>query len=202
MSKKSGATFEKVETNAIREVPATISREIGRIIVRWSYFEHYIQGIIWLLVGVDKTIGSFSVREPRVTERIYMIRDLASLRSIKLREESWFHDYWTQVDAAQSRRDLLAHGVWANYPDGTLRVVKTRGQHPKNRAQVPHRSRKISPEALSVTLPQLRWMIGRIDLLITEAVNLEKSVQEQLRASRGQLGLAGTLPSSGEQSSC
>jgi hypothetical protein len=185
MSKKPAATFEKVESALLYEVPASISREIGRIIVRWAYFEHSIQQVVWLLVGVDQTIGSYSVREPRITERIDMIQDLASLRSTKLKDELWFQAYRVQADAAQSRRDLLAHGLWTSYPDGSLRVVKTRGQHPKSRKQVPHRSRKVVPEGLSVTAKDLRWMTRMIDLLITDAVNLEKSAQEQLRASPG-----------------
>jgi hypothetical protein len=183
MPKKPAATFEKVESALIYEVPASISREIGRIIVRWAYFEYSIQQVVWLLVGVDQITGSFSVREPRVTERIDMIQDLASLRSVKLKDELWFQAYRVQADAAQSHRDLLAHGLWTSYPDGSFRVVKTRGQHPKSRKQVPHRSRKVSPEALSVTAKELRWITGIIDLLVTDAVSLKKSVQEKLEAS-------------------
>jgi hypothetical protein len=181
MSKKPAATFEKVESTLLYEVPASISREIGRIIVRWAYFEYFIQKVVWLLVDVDQTIGSYSVREPRITDRIDMIQDLASLRSIKLKEEEWFQAYRIQADAAQSRRDLLAHGLWTSYPDGSFRVIKTRGQHPKARSQVPHRSRKVAPEALSVTVRELKWMIGMIDLLITDAVNLEKFAQSIAR---------------------
>ena len=182
MSEKPKPTFAKVAAKAIHELPTSISRELGRSIVRWSYFEHYIQKVIWALVGVDDIIGRYAVREPRITERIDMIRELAALRSIKLKSDAWFHDYWVQADAAQSRRDLLAHGLWANYPDGTLRVIRMRGQHPKNIKQIPHRSRKISPEGQSVTVAELRFVIGRIDLLIAEAVSLEKLAEEQLRA--------------------
>ena len=181
MFKKPAATYEKVETTLVHELPASINREIGKIIVRWSYLEYCVQKIVWLLAGVPEIVGRFAIREPRFTDRLEMIRDLAPLRGIKW-SEAKFQAYLQQATAAQNRRDLLAHGLWTKYPDGTLRVIHTRGQHPKNRTQVPHRSRKVSPEALFVTVPELQMMISRIDLLITEAVSLERDIQAQFLA--------------------
>lgn len=175
-------TYQKVETNALREVPASINREIGRIIVRWAFVEFCLQKIVWRLVGVDDAVGRLAIRDPRATDRIDMIVDLAALHSIKI-DKAQIREFREQVNYGQIHRDILAHGLWGKYPDGSLRVVRSTGQHPKNIKQVPHRSRRVAPSALTVTVEQLRDAIEKIDWIIKYALELEVVIKKLLEAS-------------------
>jgi hypothetical protein len=84
MSKRPSGEYS--EGPADYRLPASMTREIGRIVVRWAYFEWYLQTIIWRLAGVDERVGRLAIKDPRITERLALLRDLAALRGIVLNE--------------------------------------------------------------------------------------------------------------------
>jgi hypothetical protein len=174
--------FRKVSTFAEFELPIAFSREIGRVAVHWAYLEYCIQRIVWLLVGVDETMGRYAVREPRIDDRIDMIRDLAELRSIKI-EKDKLTKLKKAVSTISRNRDLLIHGTWTRYPTGVWIVRDLRGQHPIDRKEVPHRSRRIAPEAIPINMESLRGNIRWLSDLISEATALEGDLRAKLEPS-------------------
>ncbi len=68
-------------TEAAYAIPEAFETEVGRIIVRWAYFEDLIQLIVWTLMDLDHAYGRLAVREPRLSDKLEMIRDLSQLRT-------------------------------------------------------------------------------------------------------------------------
>jgi len=62
------------------DLPAPYVREIGRIIVRWAFFEYAVQQTVWETLDVDPAEGRIALREPRVTDRLQMINELLEYR--------------------------------------------------------------------------------------------------------------------------
>jgi hypothetical protein len=56
MSKRPSGEYS--EGPADYRLPASITRGIGRIVVRWAYFEWYLQTIIWRLAGLMSELAA------------------------------------------------------------------------------------------------------------------------------------------------
>ena len=106
------------------DLPAWLNREAGRIIIRWAHLEFRLQQIVWHLLLVTEEQGRVAVREPRVSDRIDMIVDLAKLRNLTIDFDRWTK-IKTDAEPLNSKRDLLAHGIWALHPDQTWMVLNT-----------------------------------------------------------------------------
>jgi hypothetical protein len=108
------------------DLPATIAREIGRIIVRWAYLETIVQQIIWNLTQVAFPIGRLAVREPRLEDRITLLRNLAEVRGIDLPDKP-ISTLQTNCRNLARKRDILAHGHWF-FEEGQWHVVLSRAK--------------------------------------------------------------------------
>jgi hypothetical protein len=161
-----------VVAEATYTIPEPFETEIGRIIVRWAYLEDLIQQIVWGLLDLDPAYGRLAVREPRVSDRLKMIRDLAQLRKIRL------FPHWDNfaADAAtlSGKRDLVAHGAWIPTPDGNWHLERTRGLY-RPEPFVSKVNRRVEPTAISVTLPALKSISSGIENLIKPALHFHDS---------------------------
>jgi len=174
--------LQRFELSASFELPATFSREIGRILVHWAYLEHSLQRLIWFLLEISEPEGRVAVREPRVEDRFDMIRDLADLKSVPLDKKAWA-GVKKECEKVRTYRDLVAHGLWVLYPDDIWRVQQLRGQHTENVEGPPHRSRRIAPGTVLITLDGLRRTTQHIKTVIEGLIPLEKRIVERLGSS-------------------
>ena len=108
-----------------------------------------------------------------------MIKDLASIKNIKLSESS-VNKLKIAAIRVSGWRDLLAHGVWGKDADG-WKVQQTKGRHAKD-AIVPHRSKRISPEGFLADAAGLQSITADVDRLIEEILPIRKTVKEQIAA--------------------
>lgn len=135
------------------DVPVGIAREIGRIIVTWSFLENMLQRAAWGLAGVDEPTGRLAVREPRVSDRLALICDLAELRGVTLPPEL-VKTLRKSLTTNGLVRDLMAHGAWGHDPGEGWLVVRARGGYDR---PVEHsKNRKVDPEALRADGAKLR----------------------------------------------
>jgi len=72
--------IERVSGEAIYALSPSLSREIGRIIVRFAYFEQCVQEMVRQTLGLGEAASRIAVREPRVTDRLDMLRDAVGAR--------------------------------------------------------------------------------------------------------------------------
>ena len=173
-------TIERVSGTAKYELPASISREIGRIIVHWAHFEHIVQEMVWQTMQVSQQVGRIAVREPRVTDRLEMLRDLVKLRNGEWNDEL-FKSILERAKLITARRDLLAHGIWGEHPDPQWRnnevwhVQLARGSWPKNLKELVAGSKKITPEMVPMERDTLRSTTSEIVQLIADLKTLRSS---------------------------
>jgi len=164
---------------ASTNLPANLSRDIGRIIIHWAHFEFLVQRVIWLLAGVDEKVGRVAVKDPRITDRLDMIVTLSELQGIKI-DAALISKMKTAAEAMLSYRDLLAHGVWGKDDDG-WKVQKTKGNYPKDIKTV-SRSRRVAPEGVLATSPDLQEIVRNIERLCTAIQLMRKDLKVKLEA--------------------
>jgi hypothetical protein len=171
---------ERISGTARYDLPPLLSREIGRIIVHWAHFEHLVQDMVWQSIPVSQAVGRTAIREPRVTDRLELLRDL-----IKLRDAQWddelFKSILNRANLIVARRDLLAHGIWGNHSGGMMNmndiwhVQLARGSWPKNISELVEGSKKIMPEMVPMELSKLRATTREIVQLIGDLKKLRSS---------------------------
>jgi hypothetical protein len=166
---------EHIKGSARYILPVSYSREIGRIMVRWAYLEHYVQDMIWQMLGLNKPAGRIAVREPRLTDRLEMLREL-----IELREGTWddtlFTSILSQARILLAKRDLLAHGIWHFLEHANeWHVQRARGSWPKNLRELVAKSKRVVPESVHIELETLRSATKDLDELISDLKKLGNS---------------------------
>jgi hypothetical protein len=97
---------ERIRTKARYDIPAPLAREIGRFLVTWAHFEHYVQAIIWTALKLGEEEGRLTVREPRVTERIDMIRELGEFQNLAM-DYVLLQEIRKRADPLAGKRHLL-----------------------------------------------------------------------------------------------
>lgn len=171
---------EKIVVPASYELPEDFSHEIGRIIVYWAFLEHYVQRIVWLLLKVDAKRGRVAVRDASMERLIDMIADLASIEAAKLETLDTFK---SKTSKAAGDRNLVAHGLWMKYEDGSWYVQDIKGSHPKDVKGLQSHKRRIVPGSVKMDAEKLRSITAEIKRLIGSAKSLQEEVAK-LMASR------------------
>jgi hypothetical protein len=175
-------SINRVSQKASSDLPAPMCREIGRIMVRWAHLESHVQGLVWLLLELDAPKGRIAVRDPRVSEKLDMIRELTALRGMTL-DLTLFKSIRTRAEELSRTRDLVAHGLWVYIEShGEWRVQDSRGHWPKDPALVrsgaPQGSRRIETEAVLMTVDKLISTVANIKALFADIKTLQTTVLE------------------------
>src|ERR1700719_2600519 len=116
---------ERIKNIARYDISAPLAREIGRFLVTWAHFEHYVQALVWSARELGAEAGRVAVREPRITDRLDMIRDLGELDNIEM-DYVLLADIRKRADPLAGKRHLLAHCLWT-YDHGAWCALVTRG---------------------------------------------------------------------------
>jgi hypothetical protein len=87
------------------ELPASLQREIGKVVTRHATVELKLSRIVYILLGIDAVSGRISVREPRTTDRLDMIADLLKINKIKVQAN--LPAIRTDLDKCSLERDRL-----------------------------------------------------------------------------------------------
>jgi hypothetical protein len=166
---------ERVAGNAVYELRTPFSREIGRIIVHFAYFEQCVQEMVWQTLKLSEAAGRIAVREPRVTDRLEMLRDTIKLRSGTFDEEL-YKSIYKRANLLAAKRNMLAHGIWFYHKAmDEWHVQLTRGSWPKNEEELVAGSKKVTPESVVMTLEELRSATMEISELISYLKELRRS---------------------------
>jgi hypothetical protein len=169
------AFAETVQGKVLRQVPASMSREIGRITVAWAHLEGHLEAMSWELLGLDSALGRIAIRAPRPKQQVEMIRDLAEYKKLSYDTEA-LRDLLVSIEAISARRDLITHGQWG-FVYGTYFVLRSTGNWPKQPVAIGAYtgSRRVMPEGVKMNLPELRTLRADIVRLLDVAKALEKS---------------------------
>jgi hypothetical protein len=163
------------------ELPEAFSTEIGKIAVRWAYFEQLAQSLIAFHLDLSPAEARLSLREPRISERLGLLKDLMTLNHGKWDEELYQAIYKRAEDLA-ARRHLLCHSIWA-LDDGEWKIQKTGGKWPKKQAEKFGGHRRVMPAKVTIKIANLQNTTKGIDRLIQDLEALKASASWKRRPS-------------------
>lgn len=172
--------FTKITQKSKFDLPTSLNREIGRVIVRWAYLEHYLQRFIWAVafLGDDRAaaLGRIAIREPRAYERLGLLQQVAEVRGVTY-DSALAKSMKQRIQAIGEKRDLVAHGMWTNTAEAGWSVQDTRGTWQPFQGG-PRGSKRINPEAVPMCVDDLRKIAADIETLIADAKKLHASLRE------------------------
>jgi hypothetical protein len=174
--------LEQISGLATYGVPANLSREIGRVIVHWSYFENCVQEMVWDILNLSAAAGRIAVRQPRVEDSLGMIHDL-----LELREGEWddklYKSILVRARLLAAKRHLIAHGKWHHYERGSAwrtdewHVELARGSWPERFAEFVTGSKRVIPESVPMDMEALRSTTSEIQIVIEDLKKLRASAR-------------------------
>ena len=130
----------------------------------------------WQAAGVSSAVGRIALREPRVTDRLEMLKDLIAEQK-GVWDDVLFKSIVERARSLSSIRDMLAHGIWGHHPTtNEWSVQLSRGRWPKDLADyLISGSRKVTPEGVLMDPEKLRGYVQEIETLIEDLKTLRKS---------------------------
>ena len=178
MVEKDAPLFEEFQHTSNFRLPTTYCREIGRLIVRWAFFEHQVQSIIWAIAfksdPLGGALGRLSTVEKRFPERFELLSKLAKVWGLQF-DEPIFNAIKTTSAKLDGERNLLAHGTWAKHPKLGWLVRETRGEW-KSNAGGPNGPKKVTPQSTSRKPPQIARTVFAVETLIEKTRALQNSI--------------------------
>lgn len=109
------------------DLPDDMLAAIGLVMVKHSIMETLLMRTCYLLAGVDDVTGRLAIREPRTSDRLAMLADLAKHRNIQLDQEA-IKTLNRDIPTATKMRDTLAHSLYFQHPEkGHYMVRETAG---------------------------------------------------------------------------
>ena len=178
-------TFQDVSEKSRYDLPGSLHRQIGCSIVRWAYFEQYIQKMIWAVAfNADRrgaAIGRIAMREPPASDRLDLLERVATVRGLSF-DKTLLRELRKRTKALAEQRDLIAHGLWTKDPNVGWVVQQTRGTWTQHRGGPTGRKRVI-PEASPRDVENLRATIWEIEVLIADGKKLLLSFKDEPKSS-------------------
>lgn len=160
-------------------LPDAFNNLIGLIMVRWGYLELRLQQLVFMTLRVNEPQGRLAVKNLRAMEMVELAVDLMLLEGVHIEIEGL-----SQLKEIESRRNLLAHGVWHHdASDDTYILRDLTGAwraEAKGGAKV---KRKILPAGVPITAHNLQDLANALEGAVRDAEEVGRVIQQQ-RAAR------------------
>jgi len=173
-------TVRRISQEPNYDLPASLSREIGRVIVRWAYFENHMQSMIYAVAFLGAknggALGRLAIREMKAGERADLLENVADVQGVGL-DRALLKTIKKKAEALGGKRNLLAHGIWTDDHAGWV-VRETRGAWKKDHPESRGRKRSIEPESVHMTSDDVRQIVVELDALIADTKKLHQSIRD------------------------
>ena len=171
-------TFKLVGSqNVSYDLPVSFAKEIGRVILRWAFFENYVQRMIYATAFLGNRdsipLGRVSIHEPKFPDRFDLLLKLASIRKIEI-DKALIKTMKPKSRILVEQRNLLAHGIWTEEPGIGWIVQQTSGAW-NQQLGGPIGSKRILPEAVPMTTQVIKDIVSGIDDLLVDTTKLHAS---------------------------
>jgi hypothetical protein len=154
----------QIEHKSEYQLPASYYREIGRVIVRWAFFEKHVQTMICNIAfacDADRAVlGRLCIAEQSFPQRMDLLRRLAKIRRIELDQTLW-KTVREKSKRLIAERNLFAHGCWSKHPTLGWTVRETRGEWEKSK-DGPQGSKKVIPESIQTDPRRIRKVVTEL----------------------------------------
>ena len=165
------------------DLPTSITREIGRIVVAWAYFETALRDVLAEIINLEADLARMAMRDPRPKDALEIIRDICDYKGITYDKEA-LASLLSRVQAVSSKRDLICHGIWGMHSPSTLRaswyIQSLQGSWPKQTTIVDAPTgikRRLVPYLTPMDTVELRQVISDIDQLMLSYRVLRSSME-------------------------
>lgn len=170
--------FESIQSPPVARLPDKIACAIGHIAHKFSEIEQILKETIYLLAGVDHTIGRIAIGTARTTDQLSKIEDLMTHRGFAF--DPPLTELKKEIDRIEKERDVIIHGVWATDPEtGKLILVDHTGKWNVG-PRMPRYTRRMYPHGRPVTVHDLTKFHEEIAAAATKAL----AVYVRVRALR------------------
>lgn len=166
----------------VKELPAHISREIGRLMVANAYLEYVLGEIVLDLLKLDQKRGRVAIRQPRAGDTYDMIKDLAEIEKISFSPE--IENIRTSLNELSMKRDWLAHGIWVDDKKRGLLLRITSGSWqpaPGTKGKI---KRRILPEVNKFGLREIKATLELNDVITAVIMKFRTKLNLALRLQR------------------
>ena len=167
----------------VTDLPDDMMRAIGRVIVEYAMLELQLSRVIYDLLKVDPKAGRLAVREPRATDRLEVIFDLADLRGLDLEHEKPI--FRKAIQTCVTERDRIAHGVWVRgTKTNELMLRLTKGSWQPVKGQRGKTKRLVTPEATPYSVADITAIGDTINLTSHRVAELREAIGSAVVASK------------------
>jgi hypothetical protein len=167
------------------DLPATMARDVGRLIVRYAYLEQYLQHVIYMVLGISAGTGRIVVREQgRLTERLDMLLDLIAAKNLTPPDED-FKQLREAIEDAMEIRNLCAHSTWtwSTEHQGWAVLVSRGSWEGIPRAERARRNKRLFPEGQIIRHKTLKLYVTGLEALEKAFRRIQANLEAQLQSS-------------------
>jgi len=136
------------------DIEPTKAREIGRFISLYSTIECALQQLLFKIAGISPAVGRLIIRDFRSTEYFEVVKKLKKISNISSIPD--LSKIKKAVEELNEKRNNFAHGVWVIDPQTNIRLLRLERGSWEQIPSVDKVSRKHKPEAISVSLEDLK----------------------------------------------
>lgn len=176
---KTRLVYERVQQKAKSNLPAGHCREIGRIIVKWAFYEQFVQTLIWAVCFAPNpngaAMGRLAVRECKPDDQLTLLASVCEVHGVTM-DATIFKRIRKAAVKLNGDRNLVAHGIWTDPIDTEWCVQQTRGTW-DDAPNGPAGKKKITPQGVPLSVADLHKITKELDALIKDAADLKRSLR-------------------------
>lgn len=169
--------MEKESVSLLDQLPISLNKAVGRIIVAHALLEHHLQMCITKLVGVGHIEGRIALAEPRSESKLQNIKLLIKVHELSVSIP--VNLTANHLKRVREDRNLFAHGVWTKSSQG-YHVIQTAGDWGHESGNL---SRKITPAGVTTDVEALHAVLAVINSYRVSAETLRDRIGAALEAS-------------------
>jgi hypothetical protein len=163
-------------------IPKDLATEIGRIVTRFAFLEHYLMKIVYGVAEVEPKIGRIAIKLGRIEDRIKAIQEIMAIR--KFATDFDFADYIKGCKQLETMRDRVSHNIWVKHTASKRLVLQaTKGKIPLEKGAKAVDA-KLHPVGIDISVPVLKRYVGATKHALTLAKTLGQEVDHHRRAWR------------------
>src|SRR5262245_61796492 len=149
------------------DIPQWICSGIAYAVVEWAVLERELEELIRILMDGEIQQVRILVNNMNVQRRVQTAADLIQAlmvsKKLRRRDRTRLINLRKKIEAAQNKRDMLAHGLWSKH-NGEWHVLRLRQSRPtpELRPSIEHLSRAVLPQRELITLEKLNSIVREI----------------------------------------
>jgi hypothetical protein len=167
------------------DIPSWILKGIGQVAAEWAVLERELEELIRLLMDIRIEFGRIVVNWMSASTRAATAQHLIQLRilddKLERRHLETFTKLAKKIGILQTKRDILAHGLWAKFDDNwcTLMMRQSRTT-PELEPDLSKLSRAVLPQRYFVTRDILQKNAQEIAKTADAIVAFSSILQKEL----------------------